>query len=191
MKGIFMKKFTLALAGMMALASPAFAIDYSDRAEQIREEEAEYRAARERVREDQRVIDKYEARLEQNRAEKARAKREGDYGRQASESVAIGANKATIKTREAKRDMDQKMVDKNRRELREARGDYRDRDYRDRDYSDRRYDQMAPSAGMPEFAGSSVFYGSSILSNERDWSNARGWNDARYDARYESNRSSY
>lgn len=156
-----MKKFAILVAGAMCVALPAFAYDRDD----VREQEQELRSSRRMVDEDNRTIDKYEDYKAHNRAEKARAKANREYGQQAKESVQIGANEAAIGANKAKRKIDRKLVDKNRRELEEARDDdryddrarYNDRYDNDRRYySNRRYydnRELSPSAGERTFWG--------------------------------------
>src|SRR5690606_6716120 len=86
-----------------------------------------------------------------------------DYARQAKESVAIGANKAAIKSNKAERYVNQKRVEEDRQDLREARGDYRGNykgNYNDRD--------MSPSAGRD-----SSFWGMSSVNQYPDSREAR------------------
>ena len=125
-----MKKLAIIIAGAaVTLAVPALAVDQ----QRIREEQADVRDAERDVQEDKAAVKKYENYLEQNRAEKARAKSEGAYGRQAKESVAIGANKAAISANKTQRRMDEADVERERRELREAR--------------EQGYNDMPPSSG--------------------------------------------
>ena len=90
-------------------------------------------------------IKRRQAQMEQNRAEKARAKAEGNYGRQAYESMAIGANKAAIKGNKVERYVDQKMVEEDREDLREARAEERNANHNSRRYNNQR--EMSPAAG--------------------------------------------
>jgi hypothetical protein len=150
-----MKKLAIFIAGAMCVASPAFAYDRDD----VREQESDLRAANRMVNEDNANIDKYEDYKEQNRAERERARANREYGRQAAESATIGANDVAIGTNKAKRKLDRKLVEKNRRELNEARDrDEMDRDRMDSDRMNRygRYGndrELRPSSGQQTFLG--------------------------------------
>lgn len=147
-----MKHVTLALIGTLMLSTTAYAKNYNN---DIAEEKAELRASQRSVVEDTQDIREYEAKLEQNREEKARAKARGDYSRQAYESMAIGANKAAIKKNEAERYVGRKMVEEDREDLREERNEARSDRYRGDDrYGNRNVREMSPSAGRE-----STFFG--------------------------------
>jgi len=110
-----MKKIiTLTLTGVLAIANPAFAQSQND----------------ENIKSDVNAIDKDNAALQKdhdtlarNRAAKAADKANGDYGKQAVDSVKIGANKATIDEKQAEKSADTKILKHHKNEVSEDRGD--------------------------------------------------------------------
>lgn len=109
-----MKKALMLTAMMLAL--PSFAM-----AESLQEAKDEVKADHGAIAKDNAAIGKQEENLEVNRAEKAKAKAEGNYARQASESVQIGANKAVMSGKKAEKHVDQKILEKDKKDVQEKR----------------------------------------------------------------------
>jgi hypothetical protein len=99
------KSTALALIGALAIANPAFARTTA-------EIEADIKASKEAIAKDEADLQKYEAELEKDRAQKAAAKSNKEYGKQAKESVEIGADKAMIKAKQAEKKIDEKILER-------------------------------------------------------------------------------
>ena len=118
-----MKKVALiALLGAACIAAPAFARTAA-------EIEADIKASKEAIAKDEASLKKYEAELAKDRAEKADAKANDQYGKQAKESVEIGADKAMIKAKQAEKKFDEKRLEHHEKAARE------------------KAEEMAPSSG--------------------------------------------
>lgn len=166
-----MKHLTLALASTLLLSAPAFAKDYDSN--EVEKEKAELRESQSDLDKDNADIRRYEKTMQQNRAEKARAKAEGNYGRQARESLAIGANKAAIQSNKAERYVNEKRVEEDREDLRDARGEAR---------NDRYHNNHSMREGSPSAGRHSTFMGMASVNeypigiqSERQLSNVEYW----------------
>jgi hypothetical protein len=131
-----MKKVTLALLGAMCMSAPAFAVD------SMNDEAADVQADQGAIQKDNAAIRHHKAQLARHRAEKQNAKANSAYGTQAGKSMAIAGDKTMIHEKRAERNVDQRIMNKDRNDVREANGsdrDYNDRNYSDRSYNDRTY----------------------------------------------------
>src|SRR5689334_14936093 len=104
-----MKILPFALAGALAAASPAFAQTENDQ---------DVRAGVEAINEDNADLQRHNSELEQDRAAKAKAKAEGDITGQAVNSVKIGADHTKIAAKKAKKSMDKKMLEHDKKQMR-------------------------------------------------------------------------
>jgi len=109
-----MKRYT----AMIALAAFAFATPAL--AKSMEEEKQDVRDSKAAVAKDDAAIAKQQDNIDVNRAEKADAKERGDVANQASQSVQIGANKAAIAEKKVERKVDQKILEKDQKDVREA-----------------------------------------------------------------------
>ncbi len=110
-----MKKLitTVALLSAFALAAPVFAqTDVKDDAQNV---ESDANA----VNKDNSALSKDQATLQKNRDAKAADKANGNYGKQAVDSVKIGADQTAIGEKKAEKSVDKKILTHHQKELNE------------------------------------------------------------------------
>lgn len=106
------------IALMILVIAAAFATPLL--AKDLAEEKAELRASEGAIVKDNKAIAKQHGNIAVNRAEKEDAKAREDVVDQASQSVQIGANKAAIAEKKVERSVDQKILEKDKKDVREA-----------------------------------------------------------------------
>ena len=96
-----MKKLvTISLVSAALVSGTAFAATHED-------VKADVKA----IHKDNAAIEKQDDNIAENRAEKAKAKAEGDVVDQASESAQIGANKTVKAAKKVEKNLDEKILD--------------------------------------------------------------------------------
>jgi len=108
-----MKKFsTLILIGAFSAASPAFA-------DSVQEDRQDLQADINAIHKDNEALRKDLDKLDKDRAAKSIDKANNNYGKQAGDSVAIGADKTAINEKKAEKKVDQKILEHHKKELNE------------------------------------------------------------------------
>jgi len=106
------KLITITLIGAVAVVSPAIANNVQDNSQAIQ-------ADIDAIHKDNDALRKDMDKLDQDRGAKASAKANGEYGKQAGKSLAIGADQVAIDEKKAEKKADQDVLKHHQKQMNE------------------------------------------------------------------------
>jgi len=101
---------TIVLISAISAATPAFAASIADKEKDVQEDI-------DAIRKDNIALQKDMDKLDRDRGAKAEAKANDEYGKEAADSIAIGADKAAIAEKKAEKKTDQAILEHHQKQL--------------------------------------------------------------------------